>query len=65
MNKSYSLEVKYEEETDDYYIQFTDEMLEEIGWKIGDTILWKDNKNGTFTLEKKVVDEAGNSETDA
>ena len=65
MNKSYTLEVKYNDEEDDYYIQFTDEMLEEIGWKIGDEIVWKDNKNGTFTLEKKVVNEAGDTEADA
>lgn len=65
MSKSYTLDVKYNEEEDDYYIQFTDEILEQLGWKAGDMIAWKDNKDGTYTLEKKVVQESGNTEGDA
>jgi hypothetical protein len=26
--------------------------MEQVGWKIGDTIDWKDNHNGSFTLSK-------------
>lgn len=64
MSKTYTLDVKYNEEEDDYYIQFTDEILEQVGWKAGDMISWKDNKDGTYTLEKTVVQESGNTEGD-
>ena len=29
-----------------------DEQCEHLGWKPGDTIVWKDNQDGTFTLKK-------------
>jgi hypothetical protein len=29
-----------------------DELCEQMGWKPGDTIVWKDNGDGTFTLKK-------------
>ena len=31
----------------------SDDMLAELGWKEGDTLDWKDNNDGTFTLSKK------------
>jgi hypothetical protein len=29
-----------------------DELCEHMGWKVGDTITWIDNRDGTFTLKK-------------
>ena len=29
-----------------------DELCEQMGWKPGDTIVWKDNKDGTWSLSK-------------
>ena len=29
------------------------DLLEEMGWKEGDTLDWKDNKDGSFSLSKK------------
>lgn len=51
--KTTSLPVEYDEKTGDYYIQFTDELLEEVGWKAGDTIEWIDNKDGSWTMRKR------------
>jgi hypothetical protein len=31
--------------------------MEELGWKIGDDIVWKDNEDGTFTLYKKTEED--------
>lgn len=33
-------------------LPLSDEMLEELGWKIGDTINWTDNKDGSWTMSK-------------
>ena len=31
-----------------------DEILKEVGWETGDTIDWIDNKDGSWTMKKKV-----------
>lgn len=33
-------------------IPFDTEILEEMGWDVGDTIQWIDNEDGTFSLVK-------------
>ena len=40
-------------ETGELLLPFSDELLEQVGWKIGDTIEWIDNKDGTWTMRKK------------
>lgn len=52
MNKSWILEVEQAPDGD-YFIQLNEEILEESGFKIGDVLDWKDNKDGSFTLTKK------------
>lgn len=49
--KSWILDVKGE--GDNLYIELSDEILEEIGWKPYDSLIWKDNENGTWTITKK------------
>ena len=56
-----------EDENGDLILPFPEELLEELGWKIGDKLLWKDNENGTFTIQKdtpminkQIVDEIKN-----
>lgn len=29
------------------------EMLQELGWEPGDTLIWTDNEDGTFSLRKR------------
>jgi hypothetical protein len=35
------------------YFRIPDEMWDELGWEIDDTIDWTDNKDGSYTLRKK------------
>lgn len=37
----------------EFFIELTDEMVKFLDVKIGDTILWTDNKDGSFTMTKK------------
>lgn len=30
------------------------ELCAELGWAVGDTIMWIDNKDGTWTIQKKL-----------
>jgi len=47
--------VRLEEDPDtkDLILPFTPDMLAQVGWDFGDTIVWQDNQNGSFTLSKK------------
>lgn len=45
-----------EDEHGNMVLPFTDQILNEVGWKEGDTLNWKDNGDGSFTLSKKEVD---------
>jgi hypothetical protein len=65
MTERYTLEVKYDSETGDHYLQFTPDMLRQVGWDFGDTIVWKDNEDGSYSLSKKVDNEAGVAQEDA
>ena len=46
----YTLEVQ--EKDGEFFIELNDEILEGTGWKIGDDLVWKDNKDGSWTLSK-------------
>jgi bifunctional DNA-binding transcriptional regulator/antitoxin component of YhaV-PrlF toxin-antitoxin module len=52
MNK-WTIVVEEDKETGELLLPFSDELLEQVGWKIGDTIEWIDNKDGTWTMRKK------------
>lgn len=49
---TWTADVKYDEETDDTYIQLPDDMMLAAGWNLGDDIEWIDNKDGTWTMKK-------------
>lgn len=49
MTKTWTLEVK--QHGDDFYIELNDEILKESGFRIGDTVRWKLNEDGSATLE--------------
>jgi bifunctional DNA-binding transcriptional regulator/antitoxin component of YhaV-PrlF toxin-antitoxin module len=53
MTTVYTLPVQHNAETDEHYIEFPPEVLEGTGWKEGDTLVWTDNKDGSWTLTKK------------
>jgi uncharacterized membrane protein (UPF0127 family) len=51
----YTLPVKYLEESDEYYIEFPDGVMEELKWNVGDELEWKDNNDGSFIVSKKEI----------
>jgi len=58
--KTYVVDVK-EDENKEMFIELNDEILEEIGWKIGDTLTWTETEDGKFILQKEEEDDANNS----
>ncbi len=37
---------------DDYYLTFTDELLEELGWAVGDDLNWDLQTDGSIIVTK-------------
>lgn len=50
-SKIYTVQLE-EDENGDLVLPFTDEILEELGWKVGDQLVWKDNGDGTYTISR-------------
>ena len=53
--KSWTVTLEEDPETGDLILPFTNEILEELGWKEGDTLEWVDNKDGSWSLVKKKI----------
>jgi hypothetical protein len=53
MSKSWTLTIEQDPETGDLILPFTQEILDELQWKEGDVLEWIDNKDGSWSLEKK------------
>jgi hypothetical protein len=46
------LPVEVDTASDDYFVSLPDDLLERVGWKDGYTLVWEDNKNGTWSLKR-------------
>jgi hypothetical protein len=51
-----TVSVIYDEETDDYIVPLGNDVCDELGWQVGDTIKWQDNSDGSYTLTKVTND---------
>ena len=54
-NKSWTLDVDEDPETGDAILNLPPDLLEAVGWVEGDVLDWEDNKDGSWTLTKKLV----------
>jgi hypothetical protein len=50
--QSYTAEVQYDADTDNYYIQLSAEILATAGWQPGDQLLWTDLGDQQWQLTK-------------
>jgi hypothetical protein len=48
----WQLPVELDDVSEEYYVQFPDDLLEAANLKEGDTIEWDDNGDGSYTLRK-------------
>jgi glycine betaine/choline ABC-type transport system substrate-binding protein len=54
-SNSWTLTVEEDPATGDAILQFPPDLLEQAGWKEGDTLEWTDRGDGSWSLEKKSV----------
>ena len=48
----WTLDVQEDPDTGDLILQFPQELLDLQGWKDGDTLVWSENKDGSWTIQK-------------
>ena len=51
-NKTWTINLEEDPETGDLILPLNDDILEQTGWKTGDSINWIDNKDGSWTMKK-------------
>ena len=51
--KRWTITVEEDPATGEMVMPFPPEMLAQVGWDFGDTITWKDEGNGSWSLTKK------------
>jgi len=56
MTKSWTITLEEDPATGDLYMPIPQESLDQLGWKIGDTLTWIDNGDGSWSLNKKEKD---------
>jgi bifunctional DNA-binding transcriptional regulator/antitoxin component of YhaV-PrlF toxin-antitoxin module len=44
------------DDNDDLIIQFPDWLLERMGWKAGDDLIWIENADGTYSVTRYLLD---------
>jgi len=54
---SYIVTLENDPETGDLVLPLPDKLRGETGWKTGDTLDWKDNGDGTFSMTKQKTEE--------
>lgn len=50
------LEVQEDANTGELFLQFTPDMLRQMGWHEGDMLEWLDNGDGSYIIQKKDKD---------
>jgi len=51
--KKVIVEIKEDPETKESFIEIPESICKQLNFNEGDTIIWKDNKDGSYTLSKK------------
>ena len=54
VNSTYTVKLEEDPENKDLVLPIPTELLNQMGWDIGDDLVWTDNFDGTFSLTKGV-----------
>ena len=55
---NWTITLEEDPETGDLIMPFPPDMLSQVGWDFGDTLIWEDMGNGSWTLTKKETENA-------
>lgn len=52
MSKVYTVDIKHVDQSDDLCMEIPDELMDKMGWEIGDDLKFIDHKDGSFGIRK-------------
>lgn len=50
---SYTVEVQKNGKTDELFIEFPEGCMDQVGWDVGDTLIWEELDHGAWGITKK------------
>jgi len=53
---SWTIEVQEDGKTKELFIEFPPDCLDQVGWDVGDTLIWEELPTGNWSLTKKEDD---------
>lgn len=56
-NNRWIIEVKKDRDSDELYLTLPPDALNQMGWDLGDIIVWEEQEDGSFLLTKKASNE--------
>ena len=56
---SWIVEVQENGKTKELFIEFPPGCIDQVGWDVGDTVIWEELPNGSCSLKKKDDDSDG------
>jgi hypothetical protein len=56
---TWTVTVQQDGKTKELFFEFPPGCLDQVGWDIGDTLLWEELPNGNWSLKKKEDDSDG------
>lgn len=56
-NNTWTVTVQEDGKTKELYLEFPPDALDQVGWDEGDTLLWEELPNGSWSLSKKQDDD--------
>ena len=51
--KKWTIKLEQDPDGEDLLLPLPQEVMDLLGWKEGDTLIWDDTTDGTYTLRKK------------
>jgi len=56
-NNNWVITVQEQGETKELFVEFPTDALNQVGWDVGDTLVWEELDHGAWSLTKKDEDE--------
>jgi len=56
-NNSWIITIQEDGKTKELYIEFPSDALDQVGWDVGDTLIWEELDHGGWIIKKKEDDE--------
>lgn len=61
MTQKWTITLEHDSESGDLIMPFPPDLLAQVGWDFGDTLIWEDMHNGSWHLRKKDAESDANA----